>query len=113
MFEGAEKVAARHLFYTIKQTGDWRNRVTPAAQHFPGRVAGPCRFSPAECDYLFRSDIMNKKQYAQADTQAKPAPRGPKAIVEDLHPKSERAITGGKITIRDIPIVIPSDKSST
>jgi hypothetical protein len=56
---------------------------------------------------------MNKKPYARAATPAKPAQRGPKAIVEDLQPRSERAIQGGKVTIRDIPIVILSDKSST
>ena len=48
---------------------------------------------------------MNKKQSTTNDTPAKPAARGEKTAVEDLQPRPERAIRGGKVAIHDIPIV--------
>ena len=49
---------------------------------------------------------MNKKQNTTNDTQPKPAARAEKTIVEDLQPRSERAIQGGagKVSVHDIPI---------
>jgi hypothetical protein len=49
---------------------------------------------------------MNKRQQAPADRQEQSETPGPKATVEDLQPRPERAIQGGKVKVHDIPFIV-------